>query len=122
MARRRGRDTQVASGPGTRACPLCGEVVPVGEDGRCDLGHRVFTPATTFEQTEPLSHVDVVPPDAGAVDVPAAPIAGLAAAGLALADTVPLEEAERDEPVAAEPAAEEPDEDEPLDFSAELDW
>lgn len=95
MARRRKQGAESApAGPGAGACPLCGEVVPVGEDGRCGLGHRVRRPAGDAQATEPLSHVDVVD---GGVAVPAAEVAGPAAAGLtaagpAAADTVPLDE------------------------------
>ena len=145
MARgRKERVAQAPGGPGTNACPLCGEVVPVGEDGRCDLGHRVRQPGAANTATEPLSHVDVIE---HGVDV--ADVAGLAAAGLAIAGTVPLEEtalaetarlepldaerfeddeAERledDEPVDIAPvdiAPVESDEADDVDLSGELDW
>ena len=130
------------------ACPLCGEVVPVGEDGRCDLGHRVRAPGAPFAQAGPLSHVEVLEPGVG---VPAAPIAGLAAEGLALGDTLgdtlsdterldtpdddpfgedaPAEDASSaDDTLTGEPRDGDPEDDEPddgkpgVDFSSELDW
>lgn len=113
MARRRKQGAEPApAGPGTSACPLCGEVVAVGEDGRCDLGHRVRQPAAAGQATEPLSHVDVV--DRG-VAVPAAGVAGPAAAGLAAADTVPLDEEALAETV--DPRSPERTDDEPVDIA-----
>lgn len=136
MARgRKQHSGQAAAGPGTSACPLCGEVVPVGEDGRCDLGHRVRAPGASSTPAEPLSHVDLI--ERG-VEVPAAGVAGLAAAGLAMADTVPLDEpawtetvepgsfedvdiapVESADAVTAQDAG---DESGDVDLSGELDW
>lgn len=113
MARRRKQGAEQApAGPGAGACPLCGEVVPVGEDGRCGLGHRVRQPAAAAQATEPLSHVDVV--DRG-VAVPAAGVAGPAAAGLAAAGTVALDEEALAQTVDLGSPA--PTEDEPVDIA-----
>lgn len=141
LGRKRGRPGPAMDAPtaaGGAACPLCGEVVPMGEDGRCDLGHRVRPPGTPFAQSEPLSHVEVLEPGVG---VPAAPIAGLAAEGLALGDALgdserldapeddsssadaPAEDAPRDEPRDDGPEDDGPEDGKPgVDFSSELDW
>src|SRR5687767_12414515 len=44
MGRR--REPALSAAEGYELCPMCGQPVTVGPDGRCELGHRVRTPVT----------------------------------------------------------------------------
>jgi len=44
MGRR--REPVLSAAEGYELCPMCGEPVTVGPDGRCELGHRVRTPVS----------------------------------------------------------------------------
>ncbi|HWH33334.1 MAG TPA: hypothetical protein VNU01_11755 [Egibacteraceae bacterium] len=117
------------AGPGTLACPLCGEVVPVGEDGRCDLGHRVQPAHAESETTQPLDtahDAEPSPPRERPPEVSVAPVAGPAAAGLALADEDgPDTAGAPDEDGGAAGPEDDADADADAgdtDFSGELDW
>lgn len=142
---RRRREPALSAAEGYELCPMCGQPVTVGPDGRCELGHRVRTPVAdvwvdddpTFADeaatTMPIAAVDLDEP------LPEGELREALAGPLDL----DLDADDEDDVATAEPAPEEPDdgeaasagdeddgaEDEPAepsrpatDLGGELDW
>lgn len=115
---RRRREPALSAAEGYELCPMCGQPVTVGPDGRCELGHRVRTPvADVWVDDDPAFA------DAAAATMP------IAAVGLdeplpegelreALAGPLDLD---ADDAATVELAPQEPHDGEPEDASDEED-
>ena len=118
---RRRREPALSAAEGYELCPMCGQPVTVGPDGRCELGHRVRTPvADVWVDDDPAFADDAATtmPIAVGLDEP------LPGGELREALAGPLDldlDLDADDAATVELAPQEPDDSEPEEASDEED-